>query len=393
MPTLRCCRTGLTAAAILGACLLAATGCNGDDSGNGPPPEVPPLAAQLVLGGFSHPNFVTAPSGDSRLFVIERTGTIRIIKNGALLPTPFLDLTDKVSSGSEEGVLGLAFAPDYATSRMFVVHYIDPSLTVVISRFHAPSAGADVADTAEQVLLSVPQPGGGHNGGTVLFGPDGYLYASLGDGRCCGDPDGHGQDRTELLGSILRLDVPNAGPYQVPATNPWATHPTFRHELWNYGLRNPWRFSFDRTTGDLYIADVGDGRREEVSVMPHTSTGGENLGWRVTEGLECWQGDPCSTAGITLPVLDYDHSEGCAVMGGYVYRGAAIPALRGTYFYADFCSGFVRSFRWVNGAATEQKEYPDFLPSGAQPNSFGEDRAGELYITTEGGEVYRVVAE
>ena len=378
----------------LGTACWLSSGCSSGDSGNGPPPVVPPLAAELVLDGFSHPLFVTAPPGDhTRLFVVERTGQIRIIKNGVLLPTAFLDITDKVNSGPEQGILGMAFAPDYATSHMFILHYVDPNLNVVLSRFHAPSATADVADTAERSLLSVAQPVGDHNGGTVAFGTDGYLYASIGDGGCCGDPDGHGQDRTELLGSILRLDVSGNGAYQIPPTNPWATHASFRHELWNYGLRNPWRFSFDRSTGDLYIADVGDGSREEVDVISHTSSGGENLGWRITEGLECFNGNPCSTTGITMPVLDYGHDEGCAVMGGYVYRGAAIPALRGTYFYADFCSGWVRSFRWVGGVATEKQEYGGMLPSGEQPNSFGEDAAGEMYITTENGSLYRIVAQ
>jgi glucose/arabinose dehydrogenase len=370
------------------------SGCSSDDSGNGPPPEVPPLGAELVRDGFSHPLFVTTPPGDrTRLFVVERTGQIRIMKNGALLATPFLDITDKVNTGPEQGILGMAFAPDYPTSHMFVLHYVDPSLNVVLSRFHGLSATADVADTTEQPLLSVPQPIGDHNGGTVVFGKDGFLYASIGDGGCCGDPNGHGQDRTELLGSILRLDVSGNGAYRIPSTNPWATHATFRHELWNYGLRNPWRFSFDRSTGGLYIADVGDGSWEEVNVVSGTSTGGENLGWRITEGFECFNGDPCSTTGITMPVLDYGHSEGCAVMGGYVYRGAAIPALRGTYFYADFCAGWVRSFRWVGGVATEQKEYPGMLPAGEQPNSFGEDAAGELYLTTEGGGLYKLKAK
>lgn len=374
---------------------LTGSACSDSDSGNEPAGPVPPLAAALVKDGFSHPLFVASPPGDhNRLFVVERTGTIRILKNGVLLPAPFLDITDKVENGAEQGILGLAFAPDYSTSHMFVLHYIDPAKNVVISRYHAPSASSDLADTAESVLLTVPQPIGDHNGGTVVFGKDGYLYISIGDGGCCGDPNGHGQDRTELLGSILRIDVPNAGPYQIPPGNPWATHQTYSHELWNYGLRNPWRFSFDRTTGDMYIGDVGDNSREEIDVISHLSNGGENLGWRVTEGLECFGGgNSCNLTGITMPVLDYDHNEGCAVMGGNVYRGSAIPTLRGTYFYADFCSGFVRSFRWVGGQATEEKEYDGFLPGGSQPNSFGEDADGELYITTEGGAVYRVVAE
>ena len=380
-------------ALALAAVAVSSSGC-GSDGSAGPGP-VPELAARLVQDGFSHPLLVTAPTGDvHRLFVVERTGQVRILKDGVLLATPFLDITDKVNDGPEQGILGLAFAADYATSHMFVLHYVDLALNVVIARFHAPSAAADVADTAESVLLTVPQPVGDHNGGTVAFGPDGYLYVSLGDGGCCGDPDGHGQDRTELLGSILRIDVPTTGPYQIPPSNPWATHPTFRHELWNYGLRNPWRFSFDRSTGDLYIGDVGDGSREEVDVISHTSGGGENLGWRVTEGLECYGGGTsCNLTGITMPILDYGHDEGCAVMGGNVYRGKAIPALRGTYFYADFCAGFVRSFIWRGGQATEEKEYAGLLPDGSSPNSFGEDGNGELYITTEGGEVYRLVAK
>lgn len=381
---------------LLIAVLLLATvslSCS-DDTANEPPGPVPPLQAQLVMDGFSHPLFVTTPPGDHhRLFVVERTGTIRIIKDGVLLGQPFLDITDKVDDGVEQGILGLAFAPDYATSHMFVVHYVDLNLDVRISRFHAPSQTADVADTTEDRLLRVPQITFDHNGGMVAFGKDGYLYASIGDGGCCGDPDGHGQDRTELLGSIIRIDVPTSGDFTIPPTNPYATSVEFAQELWNYGLRNPWRFSFDRSTGDLYIADVGEGTHEEVDVIPHSSTGGENLGWRTVEGMECYEGNPCDKSGTTLPVLQYGHDEGCAVMGGYVYRGRAIPALRGTYFYADFCSGFVRSFRWVNGQATEQKEYPGFLPNGSNPNSFGEDADGELYVTTEGGVLYRIVAQ
>ncbi len=373
---------------------LVSLGCS-DDSGSEPSGPVPPLEASLVLGGFDHPLFVASPPGDQhRLFVVERTGKIKIIKDGTLLPDPFLDIGDKVDDGPEQGILGLAFAPDYATSHMFVLHYVDPDINVVISRFHAPSASSDVADTAESVLLTVPQPIGDHNGGTVAFGKDGYLYISIGDGGCCGDPDGHGQDRSELLGNILRINVPNTGPYTIPATNPWATSVDYSQELWNYGLRNPWRFSFDRSTGDMYIGDVGDNDREEIDVISHTSQGGENLGWRTTEGLQCYGGgNSCNMTGITMPVLDYGHGEGCAVMGGNVYRGSAIPALRGTYFYADFCSGFVRSFKWAGGQATDKKEYAGFLPDGSMPNSFGEDAAGELYITTEGGELYKIVAQ
>ena len=372
------------------ACVALASGCGSD--GPGGPPVVPPLGLDTVALGLDHPLFVTASPGDpTRLFVVERPGTIRIVKNGVLLAKPFLDITSKVSTGAEQGILGMAFAPDYATSRRFYLHYIDPGVHSVLARFQAVGVSGDSADPGtEDTLLTILQPGGDHNGGMLAFGRDGYLYASIGDGGCCGDPNGHGQDRTELLGSMLRLDVSGNSGYSIPASNPWATDATIRHELWNYGLRNPWRFSFDRLTGDLYLADVGDNTREEVDVVSHTSHGGENFGWRIMEGSQCFNGDPCSSAGLTLPVLDYDHSEGCAVMGGYVYRGQAIPALRGTYFYAEFCAGWIRSFRWNGGQVTDRQEY-SLLSGGEQPNSFGEDAAGELYITTEGGNVYRIV--
>jgi glucose/arabinose dehydrogenase len=378
------------ALACLALPLFALAGC-GDSTGS-TPATVPPLGLDTVLTGLSHPLFVTTPPGDhTRLFIVERTGTIRILKNGALLPTPFLDITSEVSTGSEQGILGMAFAPDYATSRMFVVYYIAPNTDAILSRFHVPAGTPDVADPTEDTLLTIGEPIGDHNGGMLAFGRDGDLYLSSGDGGCCGDPNGHGQDRTELLGSILRLGVGSSGPYTIPASNPWATHPTFRHELWNYGLRNPWRFSFDRATGDLYIADVGDGTREEVDVLSHLSTGGENLGWRIMEGTECYGGGACDMTGLTLPVLDYDHSEGCSIIGGYVYRGAAIPALRGTYFYADFCSAWIRSFRWSGNLVTDKQEYP-LLDASEFPNSFGEDADGELYITSEAGNLYKIVA-
>jgi glucose/arabinose dehydrogenase len=374
---------------ILAIALSAACATDSPSS----PPVTPAIGLDTLITGMSHPLFVTAPPGDlSRLFIVERTGQVRIFRNGALLATPFLDITSEVDAGAEQGVLGMAFPPDYATTRAFVVYYVDPSLNTVLSRFHVPAGTPDVADPAsEDTLLTIAQPVGDHNGGMLAYGQDGYLYLSVGDGGCCGDPDGHGQDRTELLGSILRLNVPATGPYSIPATNPWATDATIRHELWNYGLRNPWRFSFDRTTGDLYIADVGDDTREEVDIIPRSSTGGENLGWRIMEGSECYAGGPCNQTGLTLPVLDYGHNEGCSIIGGYVYRGAAMPGLRGTYFYSDFCSAWIRTFRGIGGAATEPHEY-DFLDTSEFPTSFGEDAAGELYVTTDVGNVYKIVA-
>jgi glucose/arabinose dehydrogenase len=286
----------------------------------------------------------------------------------------------------------MAFPPDYATSKYFVVYYVNPSVQTVLSRFHVASGTSDTALTGEDTLLTVQQPGGDHNGGMVAYGQDTYLYLSIGDGGCCGDPGGHGQDRTELLGSILRLAVGPTGPYQIPPTNPWAGLSAYRNELWNYGLRNPFRFSFDRLTGDLYIGDVGDNTREEIDVVPHTSVGGENLGWRIMEGLECYGGGTaCNMNGLTLPVWDYPHSQGCSVIGGFVYRGAAIPALRGTYFYLDYCAAWIETFRWSGGAISGRQRHT-WLDSFEAPNSFGEDADGELYITSESGNVFKIVA-
>ena len=365
----------------------------GGDGGSGPP-VLPELALDTVATGMSNPLFVTAPPGDrARLFVVERTGQIRIMKNGTLLAAPFLDITGQLFSGTEQGILGLAFPPDYATSKYFVVYYVNPNAETVLSRFHVSSATADTALPGEDTLLSIPQPiFPDHNGGMLAYGPDQYLYLSVGDGGCCGDPNGHGQDRTELLGSLLRLDVGSSGPYAIPPSNPWASDPTFRHELWNYGLRNPWRFSFDRVTGDLYIGDVGNDAIEEVSAVSHTSVGGENLGWRIMEGSECFGGGTCNQSGLTLPVIAYRHTDGCSVIGGYVYRGPAIPALQGTYFYTDYCFAWIRTFRLVGGIATDQREY-DFLDPNELPTSFGEDADGELYVTTDAGNVFKIVAQ
>ncbi len=374
------------------AAVLLLTACGGE--GPSGPPVLPDLVLDTVATGMSHPLFVTAPPGDrARLFVVERTGQIRIIKNGTLLATPFLDITTQLFSGPEQGILGLAFPPDYATSKYFVVYYVNPNAVTVLSRFHVSSATADTALPGEDTLLSILQPiFPDHNGGMLAYGRDGYLYLSVGDGGCCGDPDGRGQDRTELLGSMLRLDVGANGAYGVPPDNPWASHATFRHELWNYGLRNPWRFSFDRGTGDLYITDVGDGSREEVDIVSHTSRGGENFGWRIMEGSECFRGGACDTSGLTLPHLDYGHDQGCSVIGGYVYRGAAIPALRGTYFYADFCFAWIRTFRWASGVVSDRREYT-LLDPNELPTSFGEDADGELYVTSEVGNVFKIVAK
>jgi glucose/arabinose dehydrogenase len=354
------------------------------------PPPAPSLA--LVASGLSTPLFLTAPAGDnSRLFIVEKTGRIRIVKNGALLNTPFLDLSAQVSNGGEQGLLGLAFHPQYAQNGTFVVNYTDPSGDTRVSRFTV-SANPDLANGgSEQVILAVAQPFTNHNGGMVAFGPDGYLYIALGDGGSGGDPQGNGQDRATLLGSILRIDIDGGTPYAIPATNPYASSQTFKQEIWAYGVRNPWRLSFDRITGDLYIADVGQGAREEVDFQPASSTGGENYGWNIMEGSICFSpSSGCNQSGLTLPVLDYDHTQGCSITGGYVYRGTAIPAIQGRYFYGDFCSGWVRSFLMQSGQAVERVEWPTLSPGGSIL-SFGEDAQGELYILSGSGSVYQIV--
>ncbi|HXI22162.1 MAG TPA: PQQ-dependent sugar dehydrogenase, partial [Gemmatimonadales bacterium] len=357
---------------------------------------LPPLGLDLVAGGLSQPVFLTSAPGDaSRLFVVEKTGAIRVIHDGTLLAAPFLDLTDSVTSGSEQGLLGLAFYPDYATSGRFIVSYTSPhgaeaGGTSVIARYRV-SGSPDAADPASgRTLLTLDQPYTNHNGGMAAFGPDGYLYLGFGDGGGGGDPLGTGQDRSDLYASMLRLDVSGSGAYAIPPTNPYLGSATFRPELWNWGLRNPWRWSFDRQTGDLYIGDVGQNEREEVDVQPAGQGGGANYGWSVLEGLACYNSSSCDRTGITLPVLDYDHSQGCAITGGYVYRGSAIPALRGRYLYSDYCSGWVRSFRYQNGQAADRQEHSDLAP-GQLVTSFGEDGGGELYILVQGGSVYRIV--
>ena len=350
---------------------------------------------QEVAAGLSSPLYLTAPVGDlSRLFVVERTGGIRIVKDGVLLAEPFLDLSAKVSLAGEQGLLGMAFYPDYATSGSFVVHYTDLAGNTVLSRFQV-SIDPDHADPAsERVILTAVQPFSNHNGGQVTFGPDGFLYLGLGDGGASGDPGGRGQNLSEPLGSILRVDVRGGDPYTVPADNPFVGQPSALPEVWSYGLRNPWRFSFDRSNGDLYIADVGEAQREEINVSPATEAAGRgvNYGWNIMEGTLCFAGSGCNQSGLTQPVLEYSHNEGCAVTGGYVYRGSAIPELQGHYFYGDFCRGWVRSFRYTDGAVTDQTSWPTLSPGGPVL-SFGEDSAGELYVLEAGGRVLRIIPD
>jgi glucose/arabinose dehydrogenase len=354
------------------------------------------LALETVATGLEFPVYLASPAGDSRLFVVEKGGRVRIIRNGVLNSRDFLDLRGRVSTGPEQGLLGIAFDPAYATNGRFVVNYTDVNGDTRISAFRV-SADADVADAAsEAVLLPVDQPFDNHNGGQLAFGPDGYLYIGLGDGGSGGDPMGNGQSLGTLLGKILRVDLNGAAPYGIPSDNPFAATagPGRRGEIWSYGLRNPWRFSFDRANGDLYIGDVGQNSFEEIDVSPAAAGAGRglNFGWNRTEGTHCYPdpGASCDRTGLIEPVLDYDHGDGCSVTGGYVYRGAAIPSLVGTYFYADYCRGWVRSFRFADGGATDRHDWPSLSPGGSV-TSFGQDTAGELYVLTSDGGIYRIV--
>ncbi len=351
---------------------------------------------QPISSNLSQPVFLTHAPGDAtRLFVVEQSGRVRVISNGTLLAAAFLDLSDSISTGGEQGLLGLAFSPDYAVSGRFYVSYTSPrgrlsGGTSVIARYRVSAGNPNRADAASgETILEVDQPYENHNGGMIAFGPDGFLYIGFGDGGGGGDPLDTGQDRSDHLGSLLRIDVSGANGYVVPASNPYASSSQFAPAIWNWGLRNPWRFSFDRGTGDLYIGDVGQGNREEIDVAPASSTGGENYGWNIMEGMVCYTAG-CSSAGTVLPVLDYTHGIGCSVTGGYVYRGSAIPALVGHYLYADYCGGWVRSFRYSGGQALDQTDQPALSP-GQSITSFGEDATGELYVVTHGGTVYRIV--
>jgi glucose/arabinose dehydrogenase len=350
---------------------------------------------QQIASGLSSPLYLTTAPGDpSRLFIVEQTGAIRIIKDGTLLPAPFLDISGEILVGGEQGLLGLAFDPEYASNGRFVVHYSNQVGDTHLSIFNV-SSNPDIADPAtERLILTADQPYDNHNGGQVLFGPDGFLYLGLGDGGSANDPEGRAQNLGDLLGSILRLDVHSGTSYAVPPDNPFVGQAGIQPENWSYGLRNPWRFSFDRATGDLYIADVGQNHFEEVDVAPASagSAKGVNYGWNIMEGAHCLNGGSCDQAGLTPPTFEYDHNQGCSITGGYVYRGAAVPALQGLYLFGDYCSGWVRSFRYQDGAAVELTDWPTLRPGGAI-TSFGEDAAGELYVLVQGGSVFKIVPE
>ena len=364
---------------------IAAGACESDPPTGGGPMDGEGLRLETVATGLASPVLLTSPPGDPRLFVVEQPGRIRIIEDGALRAQPFLDISGRVGSGGERGLLGLAFRPDYATTGEFIVNYTDTSGDTRVERYRV-TADPDVADPGSgELVLAVDQPFSNHNGGLVLFGPDGMLYIGLGDGGSGGDPQGNGQNHGTLLGSILRIDVAGE-PYAVPPDNPLVGVAGARPEIWATGLRNPWRFSFDRTGGHLYIADVGQNQHEEVNVAD-AATGGLNYGWNIMEATHCFSSSACDRDGLTLPVLEYGHGEGCSITGGHVYRGNAVRGIAGHYFYSDYCSGWIRSFRYANGVAADRTDWG--LDAG-QVLSFGEDAAGEVYVLNAAGIVYRL---
>jgi glucose/arabinose dehydrogenase len=357
---------------------------------------VPDIALTPLASGIGPITSITN-AGDARLFLALQTGRVLIFGGGQVRPAAFLDLAPFVSCCGERGLLGIAFHPQYAANRFFFVDYTNAAGDTVIARYQASTGDADTADPGSGViLLTIPQPFANHNGGQLQFGPDGYLYIGMGDGGSANDPSCNAQSDDTLLGKLLRIDVNqnvNTSPfYGIPPSNPFAAAGLPADRVWAKGLRNPWRFSFDRVTGDLYVADVGQSAREEIDFQPRASAGGENYGWKIMEGTQCGAGGnsgcsggvpPCNSPSFKSPLYEYSHagSGGCTgtVIGGYVYRGAAYPQLSGVYLYGDYCFGWL----FGNGQMLS--------PSVPQLTTFGEDAAGEIYLGTETGRLYRVV--
>jgi glucose/arabinose dehydrogenase len=346
-----------------------------------------------VASGLVQPVDVqNAGDGSGRLFLVERRGQILILKDGRVLPAAFLDIAGKVNSrDTEQGLLGLAFHPDYARTGVFFVNYIDMNGNTVIARFHVQADDPDRADPASEAdLLQVDQPYANHNGGGLAFGPDGYLYIGLGDGGSGGDPQGNGQNLQTLLGKMLRIDVDHGDPYAIPPDNPFANGGGLP-EIWAYGLRNPWRFSFDYQADELFIADVGQKDWEELNILPTGMPGGANLGWNYYEGNYPYKGQPPGDAELTFPAVEYSHAEGCSITGGHVYHGTSLPEWQGIYFYGDYCSGTVWGLIPTEGGSWLAKA---LFSTGVQISTFGVDEAGEIYLADlKSGSVLRLGRE
>jgi glucose/arabinose dehydrogenase len=387
---------------LLAAALLLSCGSLFAEQPAVPTPDAswPELQLERITGGLERPTHaIHAGDGSGRLFVVEKAGRIVIVREGAVQEQPFLDIRDRVGSvGSEQGLLSVAFPPDYASKGYFYVNYTDTEGDTVVARYRlAGEETPDQADpTSEQVLLRITQPYGNHNGGQIAFGPDGYLYIGMGDGGAAGDPQNKAQTTDDLLGKMLRIDVetnPDEATYLVPPDNPFVDDADYAPEIWATGVRNPWRFAFDSETGDMYMADVGQNELEEINVQPASSGGGENYGWRCFEGTEVFDSSapPCDDLAfretLTMPVAEYSHDLGCSVTGGFVYRGTAYPALQGIYFYADYCSGRV----WGMRQAGDTWETAQLLNADYRIATFGADEAGRLYVLSIGsGELFEL---
>ncbi|HXC61920.1 MAG TPA: PQQ-dependent sugar dehydrogenase [Nitrospiria bacterium] len=362
----------------------------------GSPPPSPRLQLESVAKGFTEPlGLFHAGDGSGRVFIVEQPGTIRVLKNGRLSEKPFMDIRDRVTSGGETGLLGIAFHPKFSENHRLFVNYTSSAggLHTVISEFKAgdnPGDNPDKADPkSERVLLTIPQPYPNHKGGNIVFGPDGYLYIGMGDGGSGNDPHGNGQNLSTLLGKMLRIDVnkkEKEKAYNVPRDNPFIGKKNAAPEIWAYGLRNPWRYSFDPVTGLLYVGDVGQNAREEIDVIRR----GKNYGWNIMEGTICTPGvNPnCNKNGLELPIYDYPRSEGIAVIGGYVYRGRSIPNLCGAYVYGDYGNGRIWALRYDEKFVTGHRL---LLESHRSISSFGEDEQREIYVVDHGGEVLKIV--
>lgn len=338
-------------------------------------PDATAYEWRLIASGLTRPvDLQSAYDGSGRLFIIEKYGVIRLFKDGLLLQEPFLNIDDRVNDrGNEMGLLGFAFHPNFEQNGYFYVNYTGEGGHTFISRFQASGDTAD--PNSETILLTVNQPYPNHNGGAVTFGPDGYLYLGLGDGGAGGDPLKNGQNTESLLGKILRIDVDQGDPYAIPADNP------FGNEVWAYGLRNPWRISFDQVTGDLWIGDVGQNVWEEIDYLPAGSPGGANFGWSIMEASYGYDGE--AQPGLLLPAAEYSHDFGCSVTGGYVYRGA-MPEWNGVYLYGDYCSGIIWGLINVNG----QWQSQSLFEAGTTITSFGQDESGEVYLLSDTGNVF-----
>ena len=363
--------------------------------------------------------YITQPSNETdRLFVLNQKGRIHIITNGETLKTPFLDISDRVhgslTPGSEEGLLGLAFHPDYKTNGYFYLNYVNKNDSSIVSRFSVTDNPNIADEGTEKMILGIPQPFGNHNGGHLAFGPkDGMLYIGFGDGGKWGDPYNNSQDLKTLLGAILRINVDKGDPYTIPPDNPFFNDIGKRSEIFCYGLRNPWRFSFDRETSDLFIGDVGQNLWEEINWLTWDESLGANFGWRTMEGNHCYDPEEfCDTTGLIMPVFEYPNNAsymkiligmdereatGCSVTGGYVYRGNNNPDLWGTYIFGDYCTGRIWSFKLKNGKPTKFKNLRPELKKHSRDvplfiSSFGEDSSGELYVVDYLGAVYKFIS-